>query len=338
MPRSRSSKSLPDDIIEKLRNLLWKYLEKLDSIKPSLSNIFKNEQAKIDFETKVWHHFHKIESAEYHSKQVINLTTKAREHFKSVKMPEVEGSAEFRFTFQDQKILFELEAFFAAVQSALDFLACVLSRYIKGKNTDKFDRLQRFLENSADPIAVLINQAWLAWTKDTTNYRDYLIHRGVLPAPIATGVTVSNPKLTDTELKHFSQLISSEQNFVVFPVPIKPDPRIRITRREILGLDEPQIPPGIVETTTEITLSSKNTDTGPKVSVSIGRNVGSSSIHAKSDIQLGRESERIRSIQYKLAPGYIEASSLCEDIFDKSINLSLEIFSELNRSNFVHIS
>lgn len=328
-------------ILNKTRKLIFSYLEQLDSIEPSMLNIFKKESGKIDLETKVWHHFHKLEAAEYHYQQVVIITTTVRERMKIINTLELEksmtGSGEFRYTIQDQKILFEVEAFFAAVQSAVDFLACVLSRYIKGKDTDEFDNLQKFLKNSIHPISQIINQAWLEWVLDLANYRDYLIHKGVLPIPKATSVKVMNSFASDPVFNGLKQEMQDEQNLVVFPLPKKPDPEIRLTRREILDIDKPELSSGIIETTTKITFSTSNKNTGPRTSISLGRNIGSFLVNAKSDVSLGGESKQIKFTQLKLASGYVEAETLCEEIFEKLTNLSTNIFLELIKIGFVHI-
>jgi hypothetical protein len=127
---------------------------------------------------------------------------------------------------QNTKILFEIDSFFASVQSAIDFLACVLSRYIKGKNTDEFDKLHKFLENSDHPISVIIHKAWVNWVKESAYYRDYLIHKGVLRTAMATTVKTSS-KMSDPALNEYVKMIQKEQNPIVFPLPKKPDTSIR---------------------------------------------------------------------------------------------------------------
>ncbi len=71
--------------------LILKFLEGLDSVVTGHANIFRVGKSKIDFETKIWHHFHKIEAAEYHYEQVERLTKEARDFLEGPNFPKVSG-------------------------------------------------------------------------------------------------------------------------------------------------------------------------------------------------------------------------------------------------------
>lgn len=332
--------SIQNRDLGRLRELLLKYAGQMQAVGPSHSTIFKEERGKTDLETKVWHHLRKLEAAEYHYGRVVDLTTKVKEQLKRSTLRVIagmDGTSEFRFTVRDQKILFEVDAFFAAVQSALDFLASVLSRYVKGKKTDEFDKLHKFLQHSDHTISALVHEAWVGWVQGSAYYRDYLLHRGVLPIPAASIVNVSVSNVSGPHLKELQELLRKDKDPVIFPLPKKPDPSIRLRSPDVLGLDTPEIPEGIIEVRTEVTVSTSGSDSGPKVSVSLGRTVGSLSFDAKSEISIGGQSNRIIVISHELAPGYVEAETLCRDLFQKLTNLSVDVFSELTTAGFTHI-
>ena len=293
MPQSSEAELVQDARLNQLQELLLNYLEKMDMVKPGPQTIFKAESGKVDLETKVWHHFHKMEATAYRCRRVGLLTARVRE--KLIKMARLEvgkpvGSTfELRLAVQNREILYEVDAFFAAGQSALDFLASVISRYIRGKDTDEFDKLPKFLRTSLHPVAALVNKAWTGWVDDFINYRDYLLHRGVLPTPAAVHINTSKAEMSNSALAKLRKLLQGEQHRpVIFPLPLKPNPRIRITRQDILGLNEPELPTGIIETRTTITLSSGKTDGGPKVRVSLGRRISSMQVDATAESVLGK--------------------------------------------------
>ncbi len=60
---------------------------------------------------------------------------------------------------------------------------------------------------------------------------------------------------------------------------------------------------GVMEISTTMTLSSGENEKGPKVRVSLGRSMGSTSVDATSEQVLGKQSIHARSVQYRLAPG-----------------------------------
>jgi len=250
--------------LDKFQELLFSYLEKMDTIKPGPQTVFRTVNSKVDLETKVWHHHHKIEATAYHCHNAEHLTATVREDL--TKMLESKSrpgsiSSELRITVQDRKILYEVDAFFAALQSALDFLASVISRYIRGKETDKFDKLSKFLRGNSHTVAVLVNEAWDEWVEDCIYYRNYVVHQGILPTPAGAHVRATRSKATDPHIHKLAKLIQGEQGKpVVFPLPLKPNPSIRMTRQDILHLNDSELPMGIMETSTSVTLSSEENE------------------------------------------------------------------------------
>ena len=331
-----------DERLDQLRESLFGYLGEMDAIKPSTQTIFRTLNSKVDLETKVWHHHHKIEATSYHCQRIGHLTAIARKDLKnmmdSVGNRPTNGESETRIALQDRKILYEVDAFFVAARSSLDFLASIISRYIQGKDTDKFVKLPKFLHGSTHPIASLVNDSWNAWVKNFIDYRDYLLHSGVLPTPSGVYVKINGSKIRDPAVEILETLLQREHGgAIIFPLPIEPSPRVRLTREEIFGLNKPELPMGIIETSTTVTLSSEKSE-GPKIKVSLGRSLGSNSIDVTSESYLGKQSSNVRSIQYKLAPGYVEANTLCQDFYNKLVELSIKIFSQLAKAGFAHIA
>ncbi len=210
MARNNRTELGQDERSDRIRELLFGYLEKMDMVKSGPTTIFRAESSKVDLKTKVWHH-HKIEAARYHCDNVRHLTETVREDLTKMLSSGIGRSvgtaSEFRLALQDRRILFEVDAFFAALQSALDFLASALSRYIRGKDTDEFDKLPKFLHSSPHPVATIVNEAWADWVKDCIDYRDYLLHRGVLPTPTGVHVRVTSSEGSEPAIKKLAKLI-----------------------------------------------------------------------------------------------------------------------------------
>ena len=51
-------------------NLVAEFAERLEAIKPGIKTIFKTESSKVDLQTKVWHHYHKVAAVSYHCQNV----------------------------------------------------------------------------------------------------------------------------------------------------------------------------------------------------------------------------------------------------------------------------
>ncbi len=343
MPQRNEAEFAQDPRLNHLQELLMNYLKKMDMVKLGPHIIFRSESSKVDLETKVWHHFYKIEAMEYRCRRVGILTAGVKESL--IKMANfkvgkpVGSSFELRLAVQNREILYEVDAFFAAGQSALDFLASVISRYIRGKDTDEFDKLTKFLRTSLDPVADFVTKAWTEWVDDFVNYRDYLLHRGVLPTAAAVHVNTSGAEMSYPKLVKFRKLLlGREHGPVVFPLPLKPNPSIRLTRQDVLGLDESPLPTGIIEMRTTVTLSSCKTDGGPKVRVSVGRRINSMQIDATAESVLGKRSDSVSSVRYELAPGYTEADKFCQNLYGKLTDLSLEVFKQLMIVDFKHLA
>ena len=330
------------DELSQLQGLLLSYVEKMRKVKASRQNIFRTESSKSGLENKVWHFLHKVEASRYHRDRVTQLTSKVRKDVTRMASSGPErlagNTTELRVSIQDRKILFEIDAFFAAGRSALDFVASIISRYIRGTDTDRLKRVTKLLENNPHPVATLVNKIWEEWVEDFINYRDYLLHKGVLPTPSGTHVKIaSSMSTTNSAIARIEKMIQGKGEPVIFPLPVKPDPRFRLTLEDVLGLNEPELPLGVIETRATVSFSPEKDDQGPKVGVSIGRSTPSGLINIASESYLREQSGQVRCIKYKLAPGYVEADTLCRDLYKKLVELGFELFTQLKTTGFTHI-
>lgn len=299
--------------LEKLKKLLFEYLERMDRVNPGPHNVFRETQSKIDLETKVWHFFHKLEGAIYHYERVKDISQKVRQRLSS--MPDLrndnkrrQAKTQYYIEYQDRRILFEIDALLAAARSALDFIASVISRYIRGTNFDRFKKAVKKLENSYDPIASLVQNAWVDWVEDLIDYRDHLTHRGVLAPTASSYIEVSEPESSNTELQGVIGKIPFEQGKpVIFPMLRKPNPRARLTRLEILGLDKEEIPYGV------------------------------NKIEENVEISSDRGRVRKTAVRYELAPGFVEAEDFCKQYLEKLLDFCLVMFKLISVKKFTHI-
>jgi len=303
-----------------LRNLFVEYLEGMDRISPGPDNIFKRQQSKIDLETKVWHCFHKLEAANYHCERVKDRSEEVRRQLDSLSDLGTDKEAkqakiqfckiQFRTENQirDSRILFEVEAFLMASRSALDFMASVISRYIRGSNFDRFKKAVGILKSSSDPISALVRHAWIDWAKDLIDYRDHLVHRGVLSPTAARHVYVSEFDSSSTELqKAVDKLPLRQGKPVVFPLPQKPDPRRRLTRSDTLEFHCRELLYGVVKAEESVEISS------------------------------GDRKARKTAVRYELAHGFVEAEDLCKEYLEKLLDFCFTMFQLIDARKFTHI-
>lgn len=303
--------------LRELKNLLIEYLQGMDRTNPGPNNIFKTEQSKIDLETKVWHCFHKLEAASYHSERVKDISQEVRQELNSLSdwgrdkeanQAKIQFRTEYQVQARDTRILFEIEAFLTASRSALDFIASVISRYIRGTNFDRFKKAVEILKSSSGPISGVVQHAWIDWAKDLINYRDHLIHRGVLFPTIASHVAVSESGSSSAELqKSIDKIPFGQGKPVIFPLPRKPNPRARLTRSDISKSHRTQFPYGVVKR---------------EESVEISR---------------GHRKARKTAARYELAPGFVEAEDFCKEYLEKLLDFCLIVFQSINERRFTHL-
>jgi hypothetical protein len=305
---------------EQFKDPIDGYLNLLDGVSFGEGMFFKDKSQKDDLETKVWHFLHKIDAARYHESMVKNIAENMKDKLRDFMQKDEEKAyqtqSESTFEVEDKEILFEVDAFFTASRSALDFLASILSRYIKGKETDKIRGCVKFFEkdsNSSEVKRITLDM-WNSWGQDLIDYRDYLVHNGALnpPKAIVTKV-IRNQNISNSMLKEIAiledtmnkQILKRGKEYIVFPLPKKPNKKLRITRmnkrfeRETSGMPE-----------------------------------GFSKEEYGGSIQIGEEKIDSRRVRYVLDSRYLEADELCSKYCNYLLAFCYEIFNELLKVNF----
>jgi len=250
---------LPREETEEIRKAALTFVQSMDDIEPGPSTVFKGERSKTDLEHKVWSLHFKVVAADYHLTRISFFTSSARSCFNYFLNAEpVEFSpgatATARMMFTCEELRFEIDAFFMALRSALDFLACVLSRYLKGKKTDRWKGLLNHTKDSDDRLARIARAAHDEWAEDMIEYRNHLTHSGVLQPTYGTAVVWENldpnedvrEAVAETQRRQAS--VAGGQNAIAFPIPATPNKEARLHRSHVLGHGPlPNVPEGIVE-------------------------------------------------------------------------------------------
>ena len=148
------------DTVELLQGAIVDYLEKMDAATVGRATIFRTSRSKTDLETKVWHCYHKVQASAYHMQQINRRVDEVRSELRRLSGSSLTESplaiTEFKISVRNRTILYDVDAFFAASRSAIDFLGSCLSRYIQGKDTDRFKKIVEFLRGSEDALARLV--------------------------------------------------------------------------------------------------------------------------------------------------------------------------------------
>ena len=64
----------------------------------------------------------------------------------------------------------------------------------------------KYLSDVEDDLANQIIQAWEDWVKDLVDYRDYLVHQGVLPTATASHIVIDQPQGSEEVSQYFAGL------------------------------------------------------------------------------------------------------------------------------------
>ena len=87
---------------------------------------------------------------------------------------------------------FELSAFFAAIRSAIDFLARVCAQHLDGVEATRIKTLLRLARGKSGPILDVIAED-TEWILRVRDYRDHLIHCLVIPTTSGPDISASKP-------------------------------------------------------------------------------------------------------------------------------------------------
>ena len=297
-----------------LRDLLLEHLAAMDDTQPNRAIIFRTPESKVDIETKLWHFFLKMQAAYYHYERVMAISQSIRERMRQTPSDltrrQYKASAvRFEMSVEDRSVLFEVHAFLVASRSALDFLAAVVSRYSRSVKFNGFRKAVKFLRDCADPVALLIKDAWAEWAEDLIDYRDHLIHTGALHPSQASHVKSWTCTSENDQLQNIiSSLPTKNGEPIVFPVPKKPDTNRRLTRYDIgLRLNEEGLPYGLIKD------------------------------EEQAKIEIDGRTVTKTVLKYQLAPGFVQASDLCNYFFEKLLRFSTAVLQSLVKRNFTHI-
>lgn len=171
------------DVFEHLEALF----KNLDTAKLAPETILKSEAQKEHYEAHVMFAFRKLQAARYHCERVEGLVAIQHHEFREMHAraePEADTlkikSATMRNSKSANEFAFELSAFFAAIRSAIDFLAIVCAQHLDGVQATSINTLLRLAKGKMGPILDVIaaNTEWIARVRD---YRDHLVHRLVIP-------------------------------------------------------------------------------------------------------------------------------------------------------------
>jgi hypothetical protein len=105
-----------------------------------------------------------------------------------------------------------------------------------------------------------------------------------------------------------------------------------------LGLNIQEELEGIIEITSTMTVSPNGNNMGVQNSNSVGRSMSLVTSGKKLETSFSGQPNQIKCTIHRLAPGYVEAETLCKDVFEELTNLSLDIFSKLTTSGFTNIA
>ncbi len=232
-------------------------LTELDKAQPDTANIFKNGADKELYETYLMCAYRRANAAKYHLSKVNELLTaaaaKAAEkahihnlenlHPKLTITKSTISVSETRLEYA-----YELVAFLTAIRSALDFLATVCSLHFKNLEADSIKTFIKLSsQGKSGPLLEEITKH-IDWITFIRKYRDQMIHRVIIMPKGGWFSTASNGTITTTS----------------YPVlvPAAP-PKFALDTRRARMLDEEMGLPGIMETSTTISV----TNAAGKVSV-----------------------------------------------------------------------
>jgi hypothetical protein len=169
------------DVAEHLEALF----KNLDAAQLAPKTILKSKAHKEHYETYVMFAFRKLQAARYHCARVEALIAiqhqELRELHAGAEPDKVNiTSVAMRSSKSANEFAFELSAFFAAIRSAIDFLAKVCAQHVNGVELTSIKTLLRLAKGKTDPILDVIAED-AEWIERVRDYRDHLVHRLVIP-------------------------------------------------------------------------------------------------------------------------------------------------------------
>ena len=306
------------------REPLFAFCKALENASAGEESIFRREASKRDLETSVWKMDHKLSAAAYHVERLELLVEKTRTKLEvgsgataAVDIPDLpfagQAIATSEIVLRDDRVPFEMEAFFGAGRSALDHFAQMVSRFVKGRDFLSMSKLGPFAVRcrSVHALWKFVANEWEAWTSCFIEYRNDLVHRVVSKTAAARTRSLNpGPSFAKKESRPLKGTTE-----VLFLVPRKLDRAMAISRWDILGFhpaldsDEMMPSPGVYRTTT---------------SGSINRN--------------GVTTEEWKQSGYVVQEGYLPVDEFVADFNTCLRNLAAGALTILKDHGFVHVS
>lgn len=204
------------------------YFKKLDTIPVFPDSIFKNDEEKENYETKLMYSYRKYQAAQYHFQNVIKYLKEEEDNIVSMKEDRklvkkainVSGTVELTAN----HYVYELSAFLEAMKSAIDFLATVASLHSKGKQFDKISSLIKMVRKGRINRIFYQIESYFDWLSFIGEYRHHLVHRLIMNI----SKRYKTVKIYDS-LKTFSRPI------IIPEKPIKYIPDTRRSRMQDMG-------------------------------------------------------------------------------------------------------
>lgn len=318
-----------------IRDKVLLYAEAIEGAGTGPDTIFRSSQAKQDLETAAWKLEHRLSAASYHVIRVASLVDEVRARFAATEAQPSSEKGEGRLDYleqalskaglrgmrlqsrsevvlRDDRVPFEMEAFFSAGRSALDYFAQVVSRYVRGREFSSMSKLGPFAVGCANahPLWSHLAHEWNDWIAAFIAYRDDLIHRVVSKTSAARSWS-SNPK--PSFLTSGQRLLVGTTE-VLFLVPRVLDRAMSISRWDILGwhpaLDADEMMP----------------------SPGVHRMSASGSISVNGVVQ-----EEWGTSGYDVHEGYVPAQEFLQELEGKFVALVDTTLTILMDAGFVHV-
>lgn len=297
-----------------MREKILAYVEGLDDVAVGRQTIFRKKQSKSDLETAAWKLDHKLRAVSYHAENLTSLVDSARARLRSGRpttMPKG-ATATSEVVLRDDRVPFEIEAFFGAGRSALDYFAQIVSRYVRGRDFSSMRKLGEFAVKSKNTAALWTYLAlqWGDWLAAFIDYRDDLIHY-VVSKTAASRTWSSKPSPAFTQAENRIRVGTRE---LLFPVPRKLNRAIEISRWDILGCH-----PGM---------------DGHETAISDG--VIQTKVWGTAVVD-GSLVEEWKDAGYIVQEGYVSAEQFIEELKVNLCNLVETTLSMLTENGFIHI-
>ena len=160
--------------------------------------IFRKDSDKEYYETLLMFALRRRQAGKYHLENVQRMIALASKHVDK-QMQSVTKSPGSKLNVVSRSLsslqpseqyIYEVSAFLAALRSGLDFLAKVAGKSLPGTTAHSVKTLMKMAKKGGKGAVVNVVKDHLGWLTDLRAYRDEVIHRLVIKAPV-TGWEIS---------------------------------------------------------------------------------------------------------------------------------------------------